>query len=212
MAHAAVGGDDARAGDLALDARRRRKSPPSRMTKRLMATASITRSRRNGRRSARLSKLACARRPSFYCSRRSNGVPDAQACRLRGKMGKPGQPAEPDPARTGGGIRCFGHPAPNSFQLEMKEAPMRTTCLSILGRLAAAVSPASAAETLTVYTYESFTAEWGPGPQVEKAFEAECGCDLEIRLGRRRRRAAQPRQAGRRRRPRPTSCSASTPT
>jgi thiamine transport system substrate-binding protein len=37
---------------------------------------------------------------------------------------------------------------------------------------------ASAAETLTVYTYESFTADWGPGPKVETAFEAQCGCDL----------------------------------
>jgi thiamine transport system substrate-binding protein len=62
----------------------------------------------------------------------------------------------------------------------MKEAPMRTTYLSILGFLAVAVSPANASETLTVYTYESFTAEWGPGPQVEKAFEAECGCDLKF--------------------------------
>lgn len=33
---------------------------------------------------------------------------------------------------------------------------------------------------LTVYTYDSFVSEWGPGPQVEKAFEAECGCDLEF--------------------------------
>jgi thiamine transport system substrate-binding protein len=40
--------------------------------------------------------------------------------------------------------------------------------------------PAWAAEKLTVYTYESFTAEWGPGPQVEKAFEAKCACDLEF--------------------------------
>ena len=39
-------------------------------------------------------------------------------------------------------------------------------------------APAGAAETLTVYTYESFTADWGPGPQVEKAFEAACGCDV----------------------------------
>ncbi|HTV70651.1 MAG TPA: thiamine ABC transporter substrate binding subunit [Rhizobiaceae bacterium] len=46
--------------------------------------------------------------------------------------------------------------------------------------LAAAASPAAAQEKLTVYTYESFTAEWGPGPVVEKAFEAECGCDLEF--------------------------------
>lgn len=40
--------------------------------------------------------------------------------------------------------------------------------------------PAAAKDKLTVYTYESFTAEWGPGPQVEKAFEAECGCDVEF--------------------------------
>lgn len=36
------------------------------------------------------------------------------------------------------------------------------------------------ADTLTVYTYDSFTAEWGPGPVVEEAFEAECGCDLNF--------------------------------
>jgi ABC-type thiamine transport system substrate-binding protein len=42
------------------------------------------------------------------------------------------------------------------------------------------VSPASSADrSLTVYTYESFTAEWGPGPKIEAAFEAECGCDLK---------------------------------
>ena len=41
-------------------------------------------------------------------------------------------------------------------------------------------APAGAADKLTIYTYESFTSEWGPGPQVEKAFEAECGCDVEF--------------------------------
>ena len=40
--------------------------------------------------------------------------------------------------------------------------------------------PALAQDKLTVYTYDSFTPEWGPGPVVEKAFEAECGCDLEF--------------------------------
>lgn len=39
---------------------------------------------------------------------------------------------------------------------------------------------ANAAETLTVYTYESFTAEWGPGPKVKQAFEKECGCTLNF--------------------------------
>ncbi|HEX2018568.1 MAG TPA: thiamine ABC transporter substrate binding subunit [Aurantimonas sp.] len=33
---------------------------------------------------------------------------------------------------------------------------------------------------LTVYTYESFTPEWGPGPKIEAAFEAVCECDLQF--------------------------------
>ncbi|NIZ13471.1 thiamine ABC transporter substrate binding subunit [Phaeobacter sp. HF9A] len=33
---------------------------------------------------------------------------------------------------------------------------------------------------LVVYTYDSFVSEWGPGPAVEKAFEASCGCDLKF--------------------------------
>jgi thiamine transport system substrate-binding protein len=61
----------------------------------------------------------------------------------------------------------------------MKEAPMRSTLPILFSTLALTVSAASA-ETLTVYTYESFTAEWGPGPQVEKAFEAKCGCDVQF--------------------------------
>ena len=32
--------------------------------------------------------------------------------------------------------------------------------------------------TLTVYTYDSFVSDWGPGPAVEAAFEEICGCDL----------------------------------
>ena len=33
---------------------------------------------------------------------------------------------------------------------------------------------------LTVYTYESFIPEWGPGPKIEAAFEAVCACDLQF--------------------------------
>jgi thiamine transport system substrate-binding protein len=33
---------------------------------------------------------------------------------------------------------------------------------------------------LTVYTYDSFVADWGPGPQIEEAFEATCNCDLNL--------------------------------
>ncbi len=33
---------------------------------------------------------------------------------------------------------------------------------------------------LQVLTYDSFTSEWGPGPAIEKAFEATCTCDLQF--------------------------------
>jgi thiamine transport system substrate-binding protein len=33
---------------------------------------------------------------------------------------------------------------------------------------------------LTVYTYDSFASEWGPGPVIEKGFEETCGCDLKF--------------------------------
>lgn len=41
---------------------------------------------------------------------------------------------------------------------------------------------AALAETpvLTVYTYDSFVSDWGPGPQIEKAFEEVCECDLDL--------------------------------
>ncbi len=56
---------------------------------------------------------------------------------------------------------------------------MRTSILamgvSCLGLAAAADTP-----VLTVLTYDSFISEWGPGPAVEKAFEATCACDLQF--------------------------------
>ena len=36
-----------------------------------------------------------------------------------------------------------------------------------------------AKETIIVGTYDSFAAEWGPGPQIEKLFEENCECDLQ---------------------------------
>ena len=49
----------------------------------------------------------------------------------------------------------------------------------IAGVFAASVAAAETPE-LVVYTYDSFVSDWGPGPAVEKAFEAECGCDLKF--------------------------------
>ena len=35
-------------------------------------------------------------------------------------------------------------------------------------------------QNLVVYTYDSFNSDWGPGPQIEKAFENICDCDLKF--------------------------------
>lgn len=44
----------------------------------------------------------------------------------------------------------------------------------------AGANPALAADkVLTIYTYESFTSEWGPGPKVKAAFEKTCSCTVE---------------------------------
>ncbi|MBB3456996.1 thiamine transport system substrate-binding protein [Rhizobium sp. BK313] len=44
--------------------------------------------------------------------------------------------------------------------------------------LFAAQSAEAADKTLTIYTYESFTADWGPGAKVKAAFEKTCGCTV----------------------------------
>jgi len=38
----------------------------------------------------------------------------------------------------------------------------------------------AAKPNLVVYTYDSFTSDWGPGPGVKTAFEANCSCSLEL--------------------------------
>jgi len=54
--------------------------------------------------------------------------------------------------------------------------------LAVLAGLAAAL-PAAAqdASALTIYTYDGFASEWGPGPGLKKAFEAQCnGCTVNF--------------------------------
>ncbi|ALB61636.1 Thiamin ABC transporter, substrate-binding component [Cronobacter condimenti 1330] len=50
----------------------------------------------------------------------------------------------------------------------------------LLPLLALVAVPAFAKPVLTVYTYDSFSSEWGPGPKIKTAFEAECGCELKF--------------------------------
>ncbi len=60
---------------------------------------------------------------------------------------------------------------------------MRRIVVSILAAAAASFLSAAANakdNTLTIYTYESFIAEWGPGPKVKEAFEKTCGCSVNF--------------------------------
>lgn len=54
---------------------------------------------------------------------------------------------------------------------------MRKTVLFLA--LIAGLGSARAEETLTVYTYESFVSDWGPGPVVKAAFEKDCACKVQ---------------------------------
>ena len=57
---------------------------------------------------------------------------------------------------------------------------MKTSILALGLAIVAIPAMAQDKPVLTVLTYDSFTAEWGPGPAVEKAFEETCACDLQF--------------------------------
>ena len=60
---------------------------------------------------------------------------------------------------------------------------MKSKILSVLFLLSifAGISINSAwAAELTIYTYDSFNSEWGPGPVVFKRFEEQCACKLKV--------------------------------
>lgn len=55
--------------------------------------------------------------------------------------------------------------------------------ISILAFAISTLATATSAQdlpTLTVYTYDAFAAEWGPGPQLKQGFETTCNCTLDI--------------------------------
>jgi thiamine transport system substrate-binding protein len=87
-------------------------------------------------------------------------------------------PVEPEPDHAGGG-KVQGKSSCPTCTVATKEEEMRS---SVFAAGFCAVATVAAAETpvLTVLTYDSFATEWGPGPAVEKAFEADCACDLQF--------------------------------
>src|SRR5437667_8472438 len=97
-----------------------------------------------------------------YASVALNGVPK----RLRGATR---QPAEPDPDHTGGGICERRQSQVPILRRQMEDAMNRI--LTTIFALAVSAIPSWAADTLTIYTYQSFVSDWGPGPKVKAAFE-----------------------------------------
>ncbi len=59
----------------------------------------------------------------------------------------------------------------------MTQLQLLTACvlLAIAFLVQAADKP-----VLTVYTYDSFSSDWGPGPAIKTAFESECDCELKF--------------------------------
>ncbi|SMY09381.1 thiamine ABC transporter substrate binding subunit [Flavimaricola marinus] len=60
---------------------------------------------------------------------------------------------------------------------------MKTHLTHVAGLLFAATAAQAeshATPVLTIYTYDSFVTDWGPGPLVEAGFEETCACDLEF--------------------------------
>ena len=60
----------------------------------------------------------------------------------------------------------------------LAEANMKNKILSLFFILVT-ISPVSAKEVLVIGTYDSFSAEWGPGPIIEAEFEKICECDIQ---------------------------------
>ena len=57
---------------------------------------------------------------------------------------------------------------------------MRPALALATGLLLATPLAAQEKPELVIYTYESFTSEWGPGPQIAKNFEAVCDCTVRF--------------------------------
>ena len=67
---------------------------------------------------------------------------------------------------------------PDHFRRTL-EKTMKTKLLAA-GLATIAIPALADTPVLTVLTYDSFTAEWGPGPLIEKGFEETCGCDVKF--------------------------------
>ncbi|CPR16991.1 Thiamin ABC transporter, substrate-binding component [Brenneria goodwinii] len=70
------------------------------------------------------------------------------------------------------------------LNITLLKQPLLKRSTSILKKILPCLLLASASSfakpALTVYTYDSFASEWGPGPVIKTAFEKECDCELNF--------------------------------
>ncbi len=94
---------------------------------------------------------------------------------------RPPRPAIPRPAIPRPAIPRPAIPRPARSPSARRSAAGRAS-LVLAAAAALAAAPAAAQErpVLTVYAYDSFTSEFGPGAAIEAAFEPQCGCDLRF--------------------------------
>src|SRR5262245_45524356 len=55
---------------------------------------------------------------------------------------------------------------------------LKTILVAVATLISVAAAQAAEKPTLTIYTYESFVGEYGPGQALKKAFEQKCACDV----------------------------------
>ncbi len=89
-------------------------------------------------------------------------------------------PVEPEPVKTGGGkvLEQSGLADPAGTNRANLEDAMKA--LTFAAGVLMATTALAETPVLTVYTYDSFVSDWGPGPAVEAAFEEVCACDLQL--------------------------------
>jgi thiamine transport system substrate-binding protein len=82
------------------------------------------------------------------------------------------------------GLTAFGQKIGQSIIHFLAIGEMMKKLLLTLAAITSMVNLAQAKETLTIYTYESFTADWGPGPKIKAKFEETCDCEINwVALG-----------------------------
>jgi thiamine transport system substrate-binding protein len=91
-------------------------------------------------------------------------------------------PAEPDPDNAGVGSTIKQTPGYVEGVSMYRRRGFFIISIALFLLLASCFSPEknTAGNTVTVWTYDSFDSEWGPGPEVKKRFEDESGLVLNF--------------------------------